>query len=238
MSHHRYMAWHLTLCGIKRKISCNVRQRQRRPTLEALRRARIDAGLTISELAKRAGVSRDTISHAERGRHSLQGPTLSKIARALGRAPSELLAEEERLAPKAPRRSSREPSLFNGLEDAAQSEALQKALGVLFQGLTRRGQAIVDQSLREGPSEALSQELKEYYAEVAALHRLKGRRDIFGRDSDELAEAEAAYQEVEARIQAMTQQDVEATEEERSHFRKFREKRKNQRREEPKADAS
>jgi transcriptional regulator with XRE-family HTH domain len=78
--------------------------------------ARADAGLTISELAKRAGVSRDTISNAERGQHSLQATTLHKVAQALGRAPSELLAEEERLAPKAPS-SSLEPSLFNGLED-------------------------------------------------------------------------------------------------------------------------
>jgi transcriptional regulator with XRE-family HTH domain len=97
-------------------------QRQRRPTLEALRRARVDAGLTISELAKRAGVSRDTISHAERGRHSLQGPTLSKIARALGRAPSELLAEEERLAPKAEGRSALEPSLNDLLEEERREE--------------------------------------------------------------------------------------------------------------------
>jgi transcriptional regulator with XRE-family HTH domain len=92
-------------------------KKKRRSTLEALRRARVDAGLTISELAKRAGVSRDTISHAERGRHSLQGPTMSKIAYALGRAPSELLAEEERLFPKAERRSSPEPSLFYDLEE-------------------------------------------------------------------------------------------------------------------------
>jgi transcriptional regulator with XRE-family HTH domain len=106
----------LTLCRIKGKISYNVRRRQRRPTLEALRRARVDAGLTISELAKRAGVSRDTISHAERGRHSLQGPTLSKIAHALGTVPSALLAEEEKLSPKAPRRSSLEPS-FNDVLD-------------------------------------------------------------------------------------------------------------------------
>ena len=68
-------------------------------------------------MAQRASVSRDTISNAERGRHSLQGPTLSKIAHALGRAPSELLAEEERLSPKAESRASLEPSLFNGLED-------------------------------------------------------------------------------------------------------------------------
>jgi transcriptional regulator with XRE-family HTH domain len=111
----------LTLRVTKGKISCNVRQNQRRSTLEALRRARVDAGLTISELAKRAGVSRDTISHAERGRHSLQGPTMSKIAYALGRAPSELLAEEERRFPKAERRSSPEPSLFYGLEEERRS---------------------------------------------------------------------------------------------------------------------
>jgi transcriptional regulator with XRE-family HTH domain len=89
----------------------------RRPTLKALRMARADAGLTISELAKRASVSRDTISNAERGQHSLQATTLHKVAQALGRAPSELLAEEEKLTPKAESRSSLEPSLFNGLED-------------------------------------------------------------------------------------------------------------------------
>jgi transcriptional regulator with XRE-family HTH domain len=84
--------------------------------------ARTDAGLTISELAKRAGVSRDTISNAERGAHSLQAPTLNKLARALGRTPSELLAEEERLAPKAPRRSPSEPSLFIALEEERRAD--------------------------------------------------------------------------------------------------------------------
>jgi transcriptional regulator with XRE-family HTH domain len=79
--------------------------------------ARADAGLTISELAERAGVSRDTISHAEKGRHGLQATTLHKIARALGKAPSELLAEEERLAPKEESRSSLEPSFNDVLED-------------------------------------------------------------------------------------------------------------------------
>jgi transcriptional regulator with XRE-family HTH domain len=107
---------YLTICRKKRKISFDVRQQTRRPLLRALRRARADAGLTISELAKRAGVSRDTISNAEKGQHSLQATTLSKIAGALGRAPSDLLAEEEKLAPKAESRSSLEPSLFNGLE--------------------------------------------------------------------------------------------------------------------------
>jgi len=47
---------------------------------------------------------------------------MSKIANALGRAPSELLAEEERLSPKARRRSSPEPSLFNVLEGERRSK--------------------------------------------------------------------------------------------------------------------
>jgi transcriptional regulator with XRE-family HTH domain len=85
--------------------------------LKALRRARADAGLTISELAKRAGVSRDTISKAERGLHSLQASTLHKVAQALGRTPSELLAEEEKLAPKMERRSSLQASFNDALED-------------------------------------------------------------------------------------------------------------------------
>jgi transcriptional regulator with XRE-family HTH domain len=106
----------LTLCRKKRKISFDVRQRTRRRILKALRRARADAGLTISELAKRAGVSRDTISNAERGVHSLQATTLSKLARVLGRAPSDLLAEEEKLVPKVLSLSP-EPSFDDALDD-------------------------------------------------------------------------------------------------------------------------
>jgi transcriptional regulator with XRE-family HTH domain len=233
-----YMFCRLTTCGKKRKISLDLRQQTRRPILKALRRARADAGLTISELARRAGVSRDTISNAERGLHSLQASTLHKVAQALGKAPSELLAEEERLIPKVGSRSSLEPSLLNGLEDAAQSEALQEALAVLFRGLARRGQGIIEQSRREGPSEALSRELTEYYAETVAVHQIKGRRDIFGRDSDELAEAEAAYQGVEDRIQAMWRQDIDATDEERSTARRFKDNRKSPVGEEHEADAS
>ena len=79
-------------------------------------------------MARRAGVSRDTISNAERGLHSLQASTLHKVAQALGKAPSELLAEEERLIPKVERRSSLEPSLFNGVEDERRRAELAKWL--------------------------------------------------------------------------------------------------------------
>jgi transcriptional regulator with XRE-family HTH domain len=136
----------LRICGKKAKIFCNVRQRTRRPALKALRRARIDAGLTISELAKRAGVSRDTISYAEKGHHSLQASTLSKISRALGRVPSELLAEEERRAPKV-RSLSLEPSRFNGADDdlrADWSSAVEEA-----QRLRKTGRAKMWKALSE-----------------------------------------------------------------------------------------
>src|SRR5215216_1351336 len=114
---YRYTFGRLTTCGKSRKMCRNVRQRQRGATLKALRRARADAGLTISELARRAGVSRDTISNAERGLHSLQASTLHKVAHALGRTPSELLAEEEELAPKVESRSPFEPSLDDVLAE-------------------------------------------------------------------------------------------------------------------------
>jgi|SRR5215217_5015832 transcriptional regulator with XRE-family HTH domain len=189
-----------------------------------IRRAREARGWSQAKLAAGADMGVSGISQIETGARNPSVVTLSKIADALGIEVVDLFPK-----PQTP-----QPSL----EDAALSEALQEALAVLFQGLARRGQGIVEQSLREGPSEALSRELNEYSAEVAALHRLKGRRDIFGRDSDELAEAEAAYQAVEDRIQAMLRQDVEASEEERSDARRFKDNSKSYEMEEPKADAS
>jgi transcriptional regulator with XRE-family HTH domain len=189
-----------------------------------IRRAREARGWSQAKLAAGADMGVSGISQIETGARNPSVVTLSKIADALGIEVVDLFPK-----PQTP-----QPSL----EDAALSEALQEALAVLFQGLARRGQGIVEQSLREGPSEALSRELNEYSAEVAALHRLKGRRDIFGRDSDELAEAEAAYQAVEDRIQAMLRQDGEASEEERSDARRFKDNSKSYEMEEPKADAS
>ena len=189
-----------------------------------IRRAREARGWSQAKLAAGADMGVSGISQIETGARNPSVVTLSKIADALGIEVVDLFPK-----PQMP-----QPSL----EDAAQSEALQEALAVLFQGLARRGQGIVEQSLREGPSEALSRELNEYYAEVAALHRLKGRRDIFGRDSDDLAEAEAAYQEVANRIEAMLRQDVDATEEERNVARRFKDNSKSYEIEEPKADAS
>jgi hypothetical protein len=119
-----------------------------------------------------------------------------------------------------------------------ESEVVQEALAVLFQSLARRGRGIIQLSERQGPSEALTKKIHEYQAEIRALRQIKGRRDIFGRDSDEIAEAEEAYQEVDARIQAMLRQDVDAPEEERSEARRFKDTSKSYEIEEHEADAS
>ena len=196
--------------------------------MEQLIRLREERGLSQVKLAAKADLNPATVNQIERGARNASPGTLRKLAEALGVSLVDLI---EGNYPKAP-----EPQL--SLEDAAQSEAFQHALAVLFRGLARRGQGIVEQSLREGPSEALSRELNEYYAEIAALHQIKGRRDIFGRDSDELSEAEAAYQEVEDRIQAMLRQDIDAPEDERRVARRFKEKSESLDIEEREADVS
>jgi putative transcriptional regulator len=191
---------------------------------EEVKRLRQAKGWTQEQLAVYAGSSQPTVNLLEAGKRNPSAATLEKLARAL----------EVEVVDLFPKPQTPQPSL----EDAVQSEALQEALAVLFQGLARRGQGIVEQSVTDGPSEALSRELAEYHAETAALYRIKGRRDIFGRDSDEVAEAEAAYQEVEDRIQAMLRQDIDATEEERSVARRFKDTSKSYPIEEHEADAS
>jgi transcriptional regulator with XRE-family HTH domain len=196
--------------------------------MEQLKRLREERGLSQVKLAARADLNPATVNQIERGARNASPGTLRKLAEALGVSLVDLIEGNY------PKVQAPQPSL----EDAAQSEAFQHALAVLFQGLARRGKRIVEHSVRVGPSEALSRELTEYHAETRALYRIKGRRHIFGRDSDELAEAEAAYQEVEARIQAMLHQDIDATEEERSTARRFKDNGKSRVSEEHEADAS
>jgi hypothetical protein len=70
------------------------------------------------------------------------------------------------------------------------------------------------------------------------LYRIKGGRDIYGRDSEALSSSEAAYQEVADKIQAMLRQDIEASDEERRIARRFKQSNRSEDIEERKADAS
>ena len=55
---------------------------------------RFEAGLTKSELAARAGLSRKTIAELENGREPT-GPTVKKLADAYGKTVAELVTERE-----------------------------------------------------------------------------------------------------------------------------------------------
>jgi putative transcriptional regulator len=191
---------------------------------EEVKRLRQAKGWTQEQLAVYAGSSQPTVNLLEAGKRNPSAATLEKLARAL----------EVEVVDLFPKPQTPQPSL----EDAAQSEALQEALAGWFRGLARRGRGIIDQSVRDGPSEALTKKALEYQDEMRALRRIKGRRDIFGRDSDKLAEAEEEHQEVDRRIEAMLRQDVDAPEEERSEARRFKDNGKSYEIEDHEADAS
>jgi transcriptional regulator with XRE-family HTH domain len=59
-----------------------------------LKRARIEAGLSQRELAKRAGIPPTTLGGADKGSHRLTAENLKKVAEALG-VPMEKLVEDE-----------------------------------------------------------------------------------------------------------------------------------------------
>lgn len=67
---------------------------------EALRRVRLDAGLSQEKLGLEAGVQRNFISLIETGHNQPTITTISKLARALGMKASELVAEAERARPR------------------------------------------------------------------------------------------------------------------------------------------
>jgi transcriptional regulator with XRE-family HTH domain len=82
--------------------------------MEQLARLRELKGFSQRALAKESGVSPATIYELENGRRRPNPSTLRKLASALHVEVADLLGADY---PKAPRRSSLEPSLFNGLED-------------------------------------------------------------------------------------------------------------------------
>src|SRR5215208_1433883 len=88
--------------------------------MEGLRQLRMERGLSQAKLAARANLDPSTVNQVERGAREASPATLLKLADALDIDFRELL---EAIYPKAPRRSSLEPSLLNGLEDERRAEA-------------------------------------------------------------------------------------------------------------------
>jgi len=146
-------------------------------------------------------------------------PTVRKLAEALGIEVTDLM--EDTTSPKGASHSSLEPSFNDVLDEERRSEH-EAALAVLYRGLARRARLVVERARRDGPSPELGAEASALHAEAAAVARLRGRGDIRGIGSEELAAAEEAHLEAERAIQAMIRQDVEASPEEREEVRKFR----------------
>jgi transcriptional regulator with XRE-family HTH domain len=78
--------------------------------MERIRQLRKEQGLSQAKLAVMADMDPATLNRLERGTGNPNLKTLERVADALG-------VEVADFFPEAPRRSSPEPSLFNGLED-------------------------------------------------------------------------------------------------------------------------
>lgn len=69
----------------------------------ALRRVRLAAGMSQEQLGLESGVQRNFISLIETGQNQPTISTITKLARALGMRPSELVAQAEQPGPSARR---------------------------------------------------------------------------------------------------------------------------------------
>jgi transcriptional regulator with XRE-family HTH domain len=79
-------------------------------------------GMNQVDLARASGVAQNTISEIELGKREARPGTLKKLADALGVGIADLLGDTP---PKAPARSSPEPSLFSELEDERRKTFVQ-----------------------------------------------------------------------------------------------------------------
>ena len=93
--------------------------------MEQLKRLREERGLSQVKLAARADLNPATVNQIERGAREASPATLRKLAAALDISLYDLLEED---SPKAQRRSSPEPSLFNDIEDERRSSRFAEAI--------------------------------------------------------------------------------------------------------------
>ena len=135
--------------------------------MDRIRHARRRLGLSQEELAEASGVSAATIVQVELGHRRPQGRTLRKLAATLGVEVADLLEEEA--SPKAPRRSSLEPSLLNGLEGERRGPNLADAADILL----RFAHMLLMQWEAELPARAEADDY-EWLAEVAIMWRAFG----------------------------------------------------------------
>jgi transcriptional regulator with XRE-family HTH domain len=135
--------------------------------VDKIRELRIERGLSQAKLAARAEVDPSTINQIERGARNASPLTLRKLAQALGVGLAELLQETD--SPKALRRSSPEPSLFNGDEDERHVPKLADAADLLL----KFAHMLLLQWEEELPRRAEADD-DEWLAKVAVMWRAFG----------------------------------------------------------------
>jgi transcriptional regulator with XRE-family HTH domain len=197
--------------------------------MEQLKRLRTEKGLSQAKLAVMAGMDPATLNRLEQGKGNPSLRTLERVANALDVNLAELLEDAN---PKGGRRSSREPSLFNGLEEewrleqgGAVPDLWQPGLAVLYREIAKKGRT-VGERLKAGQLEDFT-ELVEFGAASAVLAKLRGPRDIRGHEPDELAGAIDEFEAADKDIQDVLRQDLSAdlSEEQRQQLAAFRRKR-------------
>jgi excisionase family DNA binding protein len=123
---------------------------------------------------------------------------------------------------KAEAPPSQEKLFNNGVPNEERRE-LEPEVAGLLRSLAKRARLIAQTSRRQGgPSAELGEQVELFYEEVAHVLALRRLLPRWGAESDELADAEDAYEEAEKAIRAMIRQDLEATDEERREARGFR----------------
>jgi transcriptional regulator with XRE-family HTH domain len=200
------------------------------PRLKEWREAR---GMIQNELARVAGVSKFTIVRIEGGANT-HPDTARKLADALGVDVTDLMNEPPVSVGKAQAPSTsgqqeqsaeEEARRLSTIEGQAVSELWQSGLAVLYREIAKKGRAIADR-MKAGRLEGL-EELVEFGKASAVLAKLRGPRDILGRESDELAEAIDEFEAADTDIQAVLRQDLFAnlSEEQRRQIAEFQRRR-------------
>src|SRR5215212_4823220 len=107
--------------------------------VERIRQLRKERGLSQAKLAVMADMDPATLNRLERGTGNPNLKTLERVADALG-------AEVADFFPKAPRRSSLEPSLLNGLEDERHLSRFSEAI---IAAAARWGEAVASPDMND-----------------------------------------------------------------------------------------
>jgi transcriptional regulator with XRE-family HTH domain len=169
--------------------------------LETVKRIRTMRGMNQVDLAKASGVSQNTISEIETGRREARPATLGKLAKALDVEIADFFEEQpypkaQSPLPEAEQRAVRQHEGLVGLHESA------ARLG--------RNVAASFANFRKADLERLA----IFYELDASLAKMRGGRDIWGRDPEDLGEATDQLEAAAGLVQTALQEHLDLVPEE------------------------